>query len=118
MFDKDQLATWEEARELAKVLSAAPDMVGGGVLPESPDPGKSGIYMLDWYAGGAGFAEPQFIDKDGKKYCQLLFRFSNGAEGMSVGLIREMFKRYPTSPVWVKRRLAAEANMLAGGAAY
>ncbi len=110
-WEQDELASIEEAREIAKKMVT----VGGGVKPESQDPEKSGIYRLDWYGGGAGFQEPQGTNAKGEKTYQLAFRLNNGAVGMNVGLVREMFRRYPTSAIYWLRR---EAIMLAGGPAY
>lgn len=115
-FNREQLATWEEARQYSKSLSAEPYVVGAGVKPEDPDPARSGIYEPAWLSGPGGFPKPHAIDKDGKEYYFLHYRFMNGADGMNVGLIRGMFKRYPNSPLFVKRQLAREAAMLAGEA--
>jgi hypothetical protein len=90
LFNTNQLATWDQARETAIKLSVGP--VGG--------PG--------------GFPEPNYTDpKTGEKYFYLHYRFQNGAEGMNVGLIMDKFRRYPNSPMYVMGALAAEAASMA-----
>ncbi len=112
-FNMAQLATWAEARELAKVLSAGPIVVGGGVQAESKDNSSSGIYLPDWNGGPDGFLEPAHTDdRTGTEYFFLHFRFKNGAEGMNVGLIHDKMKRYPTSPGYVMNGFAEEAREL------
>lgn len=113
-FNMAQLATWDEARALAKTLSSGPIVVGGGVKPESKDNSISGIFLPDWNEGPDGFVEPGFKDEGtGAEYFYLHFRFQNGAEGMNVGLIKDKFKRYPTSPGYVMKGFAEEARELA-----
>jgi hypothetical protein len=113
-FNRNQLATWEEARECATRLSTGPIVVGNGVKPESPNPAASGIYIPQWFGGPSAFPEPSAVDEaTGKKYHFCHFRFNNGAEGMNVGLILDMFRRYPNSPSWVLGKLAEEAAELA-----
>jgi hypothetical protein len=113
-FNMAQLATWEDARQYANILSAGPIVVGNGVSPESSDPETSGIYIPVWVGGPAGFAEPDYVDpQTGKKYFFLHYRFRNGAEGMNVGLIMDKFARFPMSPAYVLNSLAAEANSMA-----
>lgn len=112
-FNMAQLATWEDARHYANILSAGPIVVGEGVSPETSDPDKSGIYIPFWVGGPGGFAEPNYIDPaTGKKYFFLHFRFRNRAEGMNVGLIIDKFSRYPMSPAYVMTALAAEAQSM------
>lgn len=113
-FNLSQLATWEQARDLAKKLGAAPYNVGGGVMPETGDPATSGIYTELWLSGPGNFPEPHYFDeKTGQHYYPLLFRFRNGAGGMNVGLIMDKFRRYPSSPAYVFSTLVAEANSMA-----
>jgi hypothetical protein len=113
-FNIAQLATWEQARELAAKLGAGPIVVGGGVKPENADQSRSGIYRPDWLPGPAAFPEPHFFDQQtGLKYYFLHFRFQNGAEGMNVGLIMDKFGRFPSSPLYVMSVLAAEADSMA-----
>jgi len=113
LFNTNQLATWEQAREYANILSAGPIVVGNGVKPETNDPATSGIYLPAWEGGPAGFAQPNYTDpQTGTKYFFLHFRFRNGAEGMNVGLIIDKFRRYPNSPAYVMSALAAEADSM------
>jgi hypothetical protein len=108
-----QLATWEDARKYANILSGGPIVVGGGVSPETSDPNTSGIYIPLWVGGPGGFAEPNYEDpQTGKKYFFLHYRFRNQAEGMNVGLIMDKFSRYPMSPAYVLSALAAEAQSM------
>src|SRR5206468_1117562 len=96
LFNTNQLATWEQAREYANKLTAGPIVVGNGVKPETGSPGTSGIYLPEWIGGPGGFAEPNYTDpQTGTKYFFLHYRFRNGAEGMNVGLIIDKFRRYP-----------------------
>ena len=113
-FNIAQLATWDQARQYAKILSSGPIVVGGGVHVENHDPNVSGIYIPNWSGGPAGFQEPNYIDPvTGVKYLFLHFRFVNGASGMNVGLIMDKFKRYPNSPTYVLTALAQEAASMA-----
>ncbi len=111
-FNVAQLATWEQARDIAAKLSQGFFVVGNGVAPEGQNPNTSGIYVPVWLTE-TGFQAPQHVDANGNQYLYLHFRFNNGAEGMNVGLVREQFKRYPTSPIYVTKCLADEAAMLA-----
>jgi hypothetical protein len=114
LFNTAQLATWNDARKMASLLSAGPIVVGEGVLPESTDPDKSGIYIPSWDGGPGGFQEPNYVDpQTGVQYLFLHYRFLNGASGMNVGLIMDKFKRYPNSPTYVIMALAQEAASLA-----
>lgn len=114
LFNTNQLATLEQAREYAVKLGAGPIVVGGGVLPETSDPAISGIYLPSWSGGPAGFEEPNYTDPvTGAKYFFLHYRFHNGAAGMNVGLIMDKFRRYPNSPFYVMSALAAEADSMA-----
>jgi hypothetical protein len=112
-FNIAQLATWEQAREMATKLGAGPIVVGGGVKPETANAATSGIYRPDWLPGPGAFPEPHFFDQQtGLKYYFLHYRFKNGVEGMNVGLIMDKFKRYPFSPLYVLSVLAAEADSM------
>ena len=114
LFNTNQLATWEQARDYANRLSAGPIVVGAGVKPETGDPDTSGIYLPSWVGGPGGFAEPNFTDPlTGAKYFFLHYRFRNGAHGMNVGLIMDKFRRYPNSPAYVMSALGAEADTMA-----
>jgi len=115
LFNTNQLATWEQARNVALKLGAGPVIVGGGVKPETNDPASSGIYLPTWSAGPGGFQEPNYTDPvTGEKFYFLHYRFNNGAQGMNVGLIIDKFRRYPNSPMYVMSVLAAEADQMAG----
>jgi len=114
LFNTNQLATWDQARDYANKLSAGPIVVGAGVKPETGDPKTSGIYLPDWVGGPGGFAEPNYTDPlTGAKYFYLHYRFHNGAQDMNVGLIMDKFRRYPNSPAYVMRALAEEAASIA-----
>ena len=114
LFNTNQLATWEQARDYANRLSAGPIVVGAGVKPETGDPDTSGIYLPSWVGGPGGFAEPNFTDPlTGAKYFFLHYRFRNGAHGMNVGLIMDKFRPYPNSPAYVMSALGAEADTMA-----
>jgi len=117
LFNLAQLASWDQARDLAVKLSVGPIVVGGGVLPETGDPETSGIYTEYWLGGPGNFPEPHYFDEmTGTHYYPLHFRFRNGAAGMNVGLIIDKFKRFPNSPLYVFGNLAAEANSMATAA--
>ena len=114
IFNRKQLATWDEARECARLVSGGPIAVGDGVKPETRDLKTSGIFIPEWLPGPSAFDEPHDVDeKTGKEYWFIHLRFNNGAEGMNVGLILDQFRRYPNSPGFVLKRLSDEANMLA-----
>ena len=114
LFNTNQLATWEQARDYANKLNAGPIVVGNGVKPETSNSANSGIYRPPWEGGPGGFAEPNYTDKKtGEKNFFLHYRFRNGAEGMNVGLIMDKFRRYPNSPAYVMSALAAEADSMA-----
>lgn len=114
LFNTAQLATWDDARKYAAILSAGPIVVGNGVCPESNDSNKTGIYIPSWDGGPASFVEPNYTDpQTGIQYLWLHYRFQNGATGMNVGLIIDKFKRYPNSPFYVLTALAAEAASMA-----
>lgn len=114
MFNLAQLATYDEARELAAKMSVGPIIVGGGVRPgtdETPSM-KPGIYRPVW-SEQPWSQEPHYEDpKTGKKYYFLHFRFNNGAEGMNVGLCLDKFTRFPMSPMYVMWQLAEEAERM------
>lgn len=71
-----QLATMEEAKAIALKLSS----LGGGVKD---------IYIPPFLGP---YSAPE--NGDAKFYC---FRFANGAEGFSVGLIRSLMTAFPMS---------------------
>lgn len=112
LFNLAQLASWAQARDLAKQLTDRG--IGRGVKPESGDPELSGIYTEPWLGGPANFPEPHYFDeKTGTHYYPLHFRFNNGAGGMNVGLIMDKFKRFPMSPGYVWDTIAREVNAMA-----
>ena len=69
----NQLATLDEAKEIAKQLAS----IGGGVVD---------TYIPEYW----GFAPPE----NGAAEC-LHFRFANGADGFSVGLVRAVMRCSP-----------------------
>jgi hypothetical protein len=114
LFNRAQLATWDEARHLALTLSSGALVVGGGVRPETQDARTSGVYVPTWLGGPAGFGEPAERDeKTGREYFWIHFRFLNGAEGVNAGLILDRLRRYPTASLYVLSALAAEVEGLA-----
>ncbi len=106
-FNPAQLATWDEARDLAKQIEgfrfSSGVLMGGGVAPETTDPNTSGIYVPSWAGGPAGFPEPN--DNATARYW-LHFRFNNGASGLNVGLIMDKLKRYAGNQQYVFSSLA------------
>lgn len=104
-FNVAQLATIEQARALVSTLA----QYGMTVKPEVADQAESGIYVPLW----SDFGGPIPADGDAKWYH---FRFTNGAEGINVGLIQDRLKRYPNSPGYVLRSLAEEVSRIAEGA--
>jgi len=85
-YNPAELATWSEAWHIAQKLKT----VGGGVKPQTGNRETSGTYIPQF----VGYPAPQ----DGKSYW-LHFRFANGKEGHNVGLIRELFAKYPKAYV-------------------
>ncbi len=108
-FNPAELATWDEARTLRKLLNYSPIFYTKGLqcLPwwGSVTNDTSGIYIPPWTPGPHGDPEP-----NSGQSMFLHFRFSNGMEGMNVGLVREFFGRYPTSPLYVLSQLAIEVQ--------
>jgi len=121
-FNPAQLATIEEAREIARLINSTPmaltdrdpEPIGGGILPESKDPKLSGIYDPVWLTVNEPTAPPS-SDRPGALF--LHFRFANGCDAINVGLVREQFKRYPSAPLYVLRQLRIEVADLATGKA-
>ena len=124
-FNDMELATYDEAKSIRDILNVY--NVGGGVKPGDDENGVQsvpnpnfpwlppttplpGTYQPTWVGGPGGFPIPQ--GTGGKKF--LHFRFTNGGEGMNVGLIREKFKSFPLSPLYVIGELAKEAQTLQG----
>lgn len=104
-FNPEQLATWDEAKLIAKhfLVPFNGKLIGGGLKLLTSSPSTSGIYIYPWNGGPAGFPEPRIGKARG-----YLFRFKNGMEGVNVGLVRELFDKYPTSPWYVMNELAKE----------
>lgn len=105
-FNPEQLSTWDEAKLIATHFLTPTfegQIVGGGLKPVTNDPTTSGIYLPSWASGPGGFPEPAI-----GKARFYHFRFKNGFEGVNVGLVRELFSRYPSSPMYVLGRLKQE----------
>jgi hypothetical protein len=87
----NQLATAEEAKEIAKRLGS----IGGGVAE---------TYIPEY---GGPYSPPQ--DGNAKFYH---FRFRNGADGFNVGLIRTTMQYFPTRwPVMISTEVSAPPQM-------
>jgi hypothetical protein len=108
-FNPAQLATWEQATQLAAQIDEfrqqTGQRLGGGVLPVTKDQNTSGIYVPTWDGGPAGFPEPS--DLPAQSYW-LHFRFANGAAGINVGLILDKLKRYGGNTMYVFTSLGAD----------
>jgi hypothetical protein len=104
-FNPAQLATWAEATVLARTINTSAPFKAAGIsiLPQNPP--RSGIYIPSWVGGPGGFPIPHIGDAT-----FLHFRFSNGFEGMNVGLVREKFKSFPLSPLYVLGQLLLEVQ--------
>jgi hypothetical protein len=101
-FNPAQLATWQEARDLAVKIEAFRQSQGlymaGGVAPETSDANTSGIYVPSWTGGPGGFPEPN--DVENLKYF-LHYRFVNGRSGINVGLLLDKLKRFGGNEMYV-----------------
>jgi hypothetical protein len=106
-FNPAQLATWAEATLLAKKINASAPFQSAGISIIPQNPPHSGIYIPSWVGGPGGFPIPHIGDAT-----FLHFRFSNGFEGMNAGLVREKFKSFPSSPLYVVGQILNE--VLAG----
>lgn len=104
-FNKEQLASWGEATRIADRLNKSQAFRQAGITVKPQNPPNSGIYRPVWLSGPGGFPEPH-----GDGTYSLHFRFSNGMEGMNVGLVREKFDKYPTSPLYVIGTLLTEVQ--------
>lgn len=104
-FNKDQLSTWEEAKLISQHFKVPYNglLIGGGLKPLTSFVSTSGIYLPPWTSGPAAFPEPRI--GNARAY---LFRFKNGMEGVNVGLVRELFSKYPLSPMYVLGELMRE----------
>ncbi len=103
-FNPAQLSTWDEAKVIAQHFLVQVDgsLIGGGLATLTNDVNTSGIYLPSWTTG-PNSTEPQ-IGK-AKWYH---FRFKNGFYGVNVGLVRDLFSRYPNSPLYVLSQLKKE----------
>jgi len=106
-FNPAQLATWAEAMQLVKVINGSQLFQAAGlfVLPQDPQHKNSGAYIPYWVSGPGGFQEPV----NGNQFF-IHFRYSNGMQGMNAGLVREKFRSFPNSPVYVLGTLLAEVQ--------
>ncbi len=110
LFNTNQLASFEEARNLRDFLMSSLDFKPVVILQESQDPTKSGIFLPEWIGGPGGFPEPNYTDPVTQvKYFFLHYRWSNRFEN-NVGLMLDKFRRYPFSPGYVMRALAEEVR--------
>lgn len=98
-FNPDQLATMAQAENFAGIINASQPFIQAGIsiLPQNDDPSKSGIYLPPWDPGPGGFPEPS--GPGGLQW--LHYRFSNGFNGVNVGLVIAEFNRYPSAPLYV-----------------
>ena len=94
-FNPAQLATWQQATDLAAKIEAFREStglwMGGGVMPVTANADTSGIYVPSWDGGPGGFPEPS--DPANNKFF-LHYRFFNGRAGINVGLILDKAARY------------------------
>ncbi len=101
-FNDNELATWQQARELVAQINQFRQSSGvsmaGGVMPETTDPNTSGIYVPSWSGGPGGFPEPS--DEPNAKFW-LHYRFASGRAGVNVGLILDKIRRYGGNTVYV-----------------
>jgi len=110
LFNTNQLASFEEARNLRDFLMASPYFQPAVIAPETQDPTQSGIFIPEWVGGPGGFPEPNYTDPvTHVKYFFLHYRWSNGFVG-NVGLIIDKFRRYPFSSGYVMRVLGEEVK--------
>lgn len=105
VFNPEQLTTWDEAKQIALHFKTPVNgkLIGGGLKNLTSKVETSGIYLPVWVGGPGGFPEPRI-----GKARAYLFRFKNGFEGANVGLVRELFKKYPLSPGYVMGQLGKE----------
>jgi hypothetical protein len=106
-FNPNQLSTWAQATQLAKLINASVPFQATGlsIIPQDPKGKHSGVYIPSWVGGPGGFQEPSI----GNAFF-IHFRFSNGFEGMNAGLVRTKFQSYPNSPLYVLGTLLAEVQ--------
>jgi len=114
LFNTNQLASFEQARNLRDFFMASNYFSSVRILPEQPDQSKSGIFLPEWSEGPGAFPEPNYTDPlTGTKYYFLHLRWSNGFEN-NVGLCLDKFRRYPFSPDYVMRTLSEEVKAFKG----
>jgi hypothetical protein len=106
-FNLAQLATWQEAMKMVDFINFSQLFQSAGIMiiPQDPTHVHSGAYIPSWVSGPGGFQEPV----NGNLYF-IHYRYSNGMEGMNAGLVREKFKSFPLSPVYVLGTLLAEVQ--------
>jgi hypothetical protein len=111
-FNPAQLATWDQARDLAQHIDAFRQktgaLMGGGVAKETTNVDTSGIYVPDWQGGPEGFPVPN--DTSVGKYW-LHFRFNNGASGVNVGLILDKIARFGGNEAYVFMAIANDLQV-------
>jgi hypothetical protein len=111
-FNPAQLSTWAEATHWASMLSKSPAFQVAGIsiqpqLVNNPSPSEthhSGIYIPTW-TFGPGAPIPH---GDGTFW--LHYFWSNGMQGMNAGLVREKFRSFPASPLYVIGQLLLEVQ--------
>lgn len=100
-FNPDQLATWNQARKYAKRINGSVPFKQAGIsIP------ADGIYLPSWVSGPGGDPEPS--GPDGLMW--LHYKFSNGMDGVNVGLVVNEFQRYPAAPLYVFNWLLAQVK--------
>ena len=98
-FNPDQLATWNQAEKYAKrINNSAPFRQAGITVAE--------IYLPSWISGPGGSPEPS--GPDNLKW--LHYKFSNGMDGVNVGLVVTEFQLYPAAPLYVFNWLLAQVR--------
>ncbi len=110
-FNTNQLATYQQAKDLRGKLNSHPEFKDCLVLPgddqTKPSVQNPGIYIPVWETG------PHSDPLPGVGPLKFLhLRFTNGFSGMNVGLALDKFRRYPTSPQYVIEQLAKEVKGL------
>ncbi len=111
-FNPAQLSTWAEATHWASVLTNSEPFKAAGIAikpqlknnPNPTDDHHSGIYIPSW-TFGPGAPIPH---GDGTYWLHLFW--SNGMQGMNAGLVREKFRSFPNSPLYVIGELLKEVQ--------
>ena len=103
-FNPDQLATWAQATQIAKIINASAPFQAAGISILKQNPPNSGIYIPAWGSTGGP------IPSGPGGLVWLHFRFSNGMSGVNVGLVIAEFKRYPSAPLYVENWLLAQVQ--------